>query len=106
MRRVDLRFAEEMVDFALLRSLQRLFFFFFCASASIRPVCARVVHIRRQESGKQRIGRVIVRGDIVPRLSEVIRGLLEVPRQPREDLEEVVSRSKTGFVFDVDLLVS
>lgn len=44
-----------------------------------------------------------MRGDIVPCLSEVIRRLLEVPRQPREGLEEEVSGPKTGNVFDVDL---
>lgn len=44
-----------------------------------------------------------MRGDIAPCLSEIIRGLLEVPRQPRENLEEEVSGPKTGNVFDVDL---
>lgn len=44
-----------------------------------------------------------MRGDVAPCLSEVIRGLLEVPRQPREELEEEVSGPKTRNVFDVDL---
>lgn len=63
----------------------------------------RIIHIRRQKRRKQRVGGIIMRRDITPRLLEVVRRPLQIPGDPGQELEERVSGAEVWFVLDVEV---